>query len=80
MSVYEKDLADGGRALGFFNLGDKAADLHFNHFAQLHLAGRQQVRDLWRQKDVAVVDTAADTLPMTLPPHGVMLYKFTATK
>jgi len=26
------------------------------------------------------VDTAKDSLPMTIPAHGVMLYKLTAAK
>jgi alpha-galactosidase len=78
--VYEKELADGGRALGFFNLGTQPAELKFNDFAKLGLTGRQTVRDLWRQKDVATVDTAKDSLPLTLPAHGVVLYKLTAAK
>jgi alpha-galactosidase len=80
LRVYEKELADGGRALGFFNLGAQPAELKFNDFAKLGLTGRQTVRDLWRQKDVATVDTAKDSLPLTLPAHGVVLYKLTAEK
>jgi len=78
--VYEKELADGGHALGFFNLGAQPAELKFNDFAKLGLTGRQTVRDLWRQKDVATVDTAKDSLPLALPAHGVVLYKLTAVK
>ncbi len=78
--VYEKTLADGGRAVGFFNLGAQAAKMDFTNFAKLNLSGQQTVRDLWRQKNVATVDTAKDSLPLTIPAHGVVLYKFTAAK
>jgi alpha-galactosidase len=78
--VYAKELADGGHAVGFFNLGVEPLKLDFNQFAKLGLSGKQLVRDLWRQKDVANVDTAKGTLPLTIPGHGVMLYKLTATK
>jgi alpha-galactosidase len=76
--VYEKELADGGHALGFFNLGKEPATLEFKNFAALGLTGKQHVRDLWRQKDLDDVDTATGALPLTIPGHGVALYKFTA--
>ena len=78
--VYEKELADGDRALGFFNLGTAPADLSFNQLAQVGLTGKQTVRDLWRQKDIATVDTANGFLPIAIPAHGVVLYKLTAAK
>ena len=78
--IYKKDLADGGHAIGFFNLGAQPVDLSFNEFATLGLAGKQHVRDLWRQKNLPDVDTLTGTLPLTIPAHGVVLYKFTAAK
>ena len=80
LRVYEKDLADGGRAVGFFNLGRTPAEISFNEFALLNVTGKQVVRDLWRQKNVATVDAAKDSLLLTIPAHGVVLYKFTAAK
>jgi alpha-galactosidase len=80
LRIYEKELEDGGRAVGFFNLGATVAKLDFSDFAKLNLAGKQTVRDLWREKDVATVDTAKDSLPLTIPAHGVVLYKLTAAK
>jgi alpha-galactosidase len=80
LRVYEKDLADGSRAVGFFNLGAQPHESSFNEFAPLGLNGRQTVRDLWRQKDLATVDTAKDALPLTIPAHGVVLYKFSTAK
>ena len=74
--VYAKDLADGSRAVAFFNVGAEPV----KEFAKLGLSGRQVARDLWRQKDVATVDTTKDSLPLSLPGHGVTLTKFSAAK
>ena len=78
--VYEKELADGGHAFGIFNLGPAAANWDLKALTQFGLAGNQHVRDLWRQKDLADVDTASGILPLTIPTHGVVLYKLTAAK
>ncbi len=78
--IYAKALADGGRAVGFFNLDSTPANLSFNQFAAAGLSGKLHVRDLWRQQDLAGVNTDGGSLPLTLPAHGVMLYKFTAAK
>lgn len=78
--VYAKDLADGSRAVAFFNLGAEPVKLDFKEFAKLNVSGRQTARDLWRQKDIATLDTSKDALPIALPGHGVILTKFTAAK
>ena len=78
--VYEKELADGARAFGIFNLGSAVVNWELKALAQFGLTGKQHVRDLWRQKDIADVDAAQGTLPLTIPAHGVVLYKLTAAK
>jgi alpha-galactosidase len=78
--VYEKELEDGGRALGFFNLGSAPVNLDFNQLAQIGFAGKQHVRDLWWQHDLPDVEAANGILPLTIPVHSVMLYKLTAAK
>jgi alpha-galactosidase len=78
--IYQKQLEDGGRALGFFNLGAAPASLEFNQLAQLGFTGTQHVRDLWRQQNLPDVPAAAGVLKMTIPVHGVVLYKLTAVK
>jgi alpha-galactosidase len=78
--IYEKELEDGGRALGFFNLGSTPVNLDFNQLAAFGFTGKQHVRDLWRQKDLADIDAANGVLPLTIPTHGVMLYKLTKAK
>jgi alpha-galactosidase len=80
LRVYEKKLEDGGRALGFFNLGAVPAKLDFNQLASLGYQGRLHVRDLWRQNDLPDVDAANGVLPLIIPAHGVVLYKLTAAK
>ncbi len=52
-----KDLAAGGQAIGLFNRGEFPVDITVR-WADLGLAARQQVRDLWRQRDLGVVETA----------------------
>ncbi len=78
--VYEKELADGGRAFGIFNLGLTSANWDLKALTQFGLTGKQHVRDLWRQKDLADVDAASGSLPLTIPAHGVVFYKLTAAK
>jgi alpha-galactosidase len=78
--VYEKELADGGRALGIFNLGATVANWNLKALTQFGLTGRHHVRDLWRQKNLADVAAADGVLPLTIPAHGVVLYKLTPAK
>ena len=78
--VYEKELEDGGRALGFFNLGPAPANLDFKSLAQFGLTGKQHVRDLWRQQNLPDVNAADGVLPLAIPAHGVVLYKLTKAK
>jgi alpha-galactosidase len=77
MRIYEKELEDGSRAIGFCNFGVQPITLEFNDFPKLGLTGKQIARDLWRQKDLATIDTASQSLPLTIPAHGVILCKFT---
>jgi alpha-galactosidase len=80
LRVYEKELADGSHAFGFFNLGSAPLTQNLENLIQFGLTGHLQIRDLWRQKDLAMVDAANGTVPLTIPAHGVALYKFTAAK
>jgi alpha-galactosidase len=73
LQVWAKELDDGSRAVGLFNLGD-AEQTVTAKFADLKLTGKQTVRDLWRQKDLATVE---NQLEANVPPHGVVLVKLT---
>jgi len=77
--VYEKELADGGRAVGFFNLGTDPVKWEFNDFTKLQLSGQQTVRDLWRQQNIATLSDERSFFADD-SGHGVMLCKFTAGK
>jgi alpha-galactosidase len=66
-----KDLEDGSKALGLFNLGEAEATISAS-WSDLGLSGKQQVRDLWRQKDLPAAEEKFQTV---VPRHGVMLVK-----
>ena len=80
LARFEKKLADGGRALWLFQSRHRAGELDLNQLAQFGLTGKQHVRDLWRQTDLPDVDAADGVLPLTIPAHGVVLYKLTGGK
>ena len=74
--IYVKELADGSRAIGFFNLAQEPQEISVT-WAQLGLTGKQNVRDLWRQKDLGV---ATEKLSATVGRHGVVLVRVSPAK
>jgi len=70
--VYAKTLEDGSWAVGLFNLGEKKTDVSVTWKDLGNLAGKQKVRDLWRQKDLGTFD---DSFSVPVKPHGVVLVK-----
>ncbi|MEI9863739.1 MAG: NPCBM/NEW2 domain-containing protein [Limisphaerales bacterium] len=77
--VYEKKLEDGGRALGFFNLGSATGKWNSTRWHRLVTRAVCMSVILWRQKNLPDVD-AKGVLPLTIPAHGVLLYKLTAAE
>ena len=71
--VYAKDLADGTKAVGLFNLGTETTQVTVK-WSDLNLSGNLTVRDLWRQKDLGRF-SAQFQLPVA--PHGAELVKLT---
>jgi len=69
--VLVKELEDGSRAIGLFNLGEQPARLAVS-WAELGLSGRQHVRDLWRQENCGIAKGQYET---TVPRHGVTLVR-----
>jgi alpha-galactosidase len=69
--IWVRDMEDGSKTVGLFNRGEAPAKV-VAHWADLGLTGKQRVRDLWRQKDLAVCsgEFAAD-----VPRHGVVLIR-----
>jgi len=71
LRVYAKDLEDGSKAVGLFNLGEQAAVVTVR-WADLKLSGTQAVRDVWRQKELGQFDSQ---FQMTVAPHGAELVR-----
>lgn len=70
IQIWLKELSDGSKAFGVFNMTDKITDQSIS----LKLIGFDQkakLRDLWRQKDLGTIET----LKLKLMPHGVILVK-----
>ncbi len=69
--IYVKPLADGSRAIGFFNLASESQEISVT-WAQLGLTGQQHIRDLWRQEDLGV---EKEKFSATVGRHGVVLVR-----
>ena len=69
--VLVKELEDGSKAVGLFNLGEQPATLSVS-WAELGISGKQEVRDLWRQKDLGKFTKQFQT---EVPRHGVMMVR-----
>jgi alpha-galactosidase len=74
--VYAKDLDDGSKAVGLFNLSVNEATVSAK-WKDLNISGKQMVRDLWRQKNIGVF---SDQFTSTIPPHGVVLIRVISIK
>lgn len=69
--VYVKDLEDGSKAVGIFNISGKYQTITLN-WADLNLGGYTKVRDVWRQKYLI---TNNKTFKTNVPSHGVELVR-----
>ncbi|SDS01531.1 NPCBM/NEW2 domain-containing protein [Opitutus sp. GAS368] len=69
--VYVKELADGSRAIGFFNLAQETQKISVT-WAQLGLAQPARARDLWRQQDIIL---SGDGFVAGVPRHGTCLIR-----
>ena len=67
--VWVKELADGRRAIGIFNLSDKYQTIKVD-WKELGLTEKLAVRDAWRQKDLGIFTKSFET---PVPSHGVSL-------
>jgi alpha-galactosidase len=72
LEVYAKPLDDGNWAVGLFNLSARAAPVRVDWSDLAGAKGPQQVRDLWRQKDLG---SFADHFSATVASHGVVFLK-----
>lgn len=74
--VIGKSLADGSRAVGFFNKGPLEGDVSMK-WDDIGDNGPFRVRDLWRQKDLGVFETG---FTARVPAHGVVLVRLIPVK
>ena len=83
--IMVKELADGSKAVGFFHVTGSSTDPldHFDwgereprkialSWSELGLSGKQNVRDLWRQKDLGEFE---DGITLDVPYHGVQMIR-----
>ncbi len=76
VEAWAKPLADGSTAVGLFNR--TAAPMAVTvKWSDLHLAGPQRARDLWRQKDL---DSQPDGITRDVGRHGCVLLKLTPAR
>jgi alpha-galactosidase len=68
--VLAKDMADGSKAAGLFNLTDNITRKLIIKWSDLGIKGKYIVRDLWRQKDLG---TFEDEFSAEVNPHGVVM-------
>ena len=71
LSVWVKDLEDGSKAVGLFNLGDRETKV-VARWDDLGISGKRLVRDLWRQKDLGAFEREFQA---RVAPHGVVLVR-----
>jgi len=71
--VWMKELEDGSRAIGIFNVSEKDDVIRF-YWNNLALNEHYKVRDLWRQKDLGNYGTMFST---KVAAHGVTLIRIT---
>jgi len=76
IQIWARDLEDGSKAVGLFNLGEATQKVTLN-WTDLKVAGKQTIRDLWRQKDLGEFDGKFET---DVYSHGVVFVKVTTEK
>ncbi|UXX81087.1 putative Ig domain-containing protein [Reichenbachiella carrageenanivorans] len=74
--IFVKVLADGSKAVGLFNTGKESQTIAMP-WSLAKLQGVQQVRDVWRQKDIGLYE---GKFSAQVPSHGVVLVRFMANE
>ena len=69
--VWAKDMEDGSKAVGLFNLGQTEETVTAT-WVDLGCSGKHKVRDLWRQKDLG---SFGEQFEAKVPRHGVVLVR-----
>lgn len=74
--VWIRHLEDGSVAVGLFNRDEKETKVTAL-WSDLNISGKQNVRDLWRQKDLGKYD---NRFTAKVPRHGVVMLKMVPVK
>ena len=75
--VMAKDLEDGSKAAGLFNLADSGTQKVVIRWSDLGIKGKYIVRDLWRQKDIGIFE---EKFEADVAQHGVVMVQLRKTK
>jgi alpha-galactosidase len=75
--VLAKDLEDGSKAVGLFNVTDSISRKLSVKWSDLGIQGKYIVRDLWKQKDLGIFE---DEFFAEVKPHGVMMVSIRKAK
>ena len=70
--VYAKKMEDGSKAIGLFNTGTNGTITVTVKWDDINVHGSQNVRDLWRQKDLGKFK---DQFSLPVAPHSAELVK-----
>ncbi len=71
IQVWAKELSNGDKAVGIFNLGDKTIDYNLN-LSRYALNDIIIIRDLWRQ---VMIEPYENFFGVSIPSHGVILIR-----
>ncbi|MBO9153584.1 putative Ig domain-containing protein [Chitinophaga sp. GCM10012297] len=77
VGVMAKDMEDGSKAAGLFNLADDGVQQVTVKWEELGISGRYIVRDLWRQQDIG---TFEGRFSAPVNRHGVVMISLRKTK
>ncbi len=76
IEVLVKELANGDKAIGIFNFNDEATTTTVK-WDELELKGKQQLRDVWRQRNIG---SFYNQFTANIRPHGCIVVRATAAK
>lgn len=74
IQVWVKELEDGNKAIGVFNLGDNTEKFSLD-LKSIGIEIKSKLRDLWRQK---IILQSGNVHSLNIPSHGVYLFKTTS--
>ncbi|ACU02937.1 Alpha-galactosidase [Pedobacter heparinus DSM 2366] len=77
IGVMAKDMEDGSKAAGLFNLADDGSQQLTLKWSDLGIKGKYKLRDLWRQQDLGIFENEFKT---EVAQHGVVMLRLFPVK